>query len=111
MALPEGQHALIDAVELGLGHGLVDGAPLHRGIGDFVANDVLILGGTAGKLAGSHHQCSVGGKASLAPLNGMLQKLRGAEIPVGRIQVVQSVDFEAEAAGSIARVGNRCSFF
>ena len=70
-------------VELGLGDGLVDLAPVDVVVAVRVIDEVLVFGRAAGAVAGVDDDASVGGELSLAAFDDELHELCGAAVGVG----------------------------
>ena len=104
VALPEGHHLGVQAVEMGFGERLIDVAPLHVGVGGFVAHDEFVLGRTPGELAGADYERAAAGEIAFAALDGVLQQLRRTEVPVRNIEVAEALLLETVTARPDPRV-------
>src|SRR5260370_41772787 len=91
---------------MGLGERLVDVAPLHVGVGGFVAYYEFVLGRTPRELPGPDDKRAAARKISFPALDGMLQQLRGTEVPVRDIEATEALLLEAATAWPDPRILN-----
>src|SRR5260370_11820290 len=91
---------------MGLGERLVDVAPLHVGVGGFVAYYEFVLGRTPRELPGPDDKRAAAGKISFPALDGMLQQLRRTEVPVRDIEVAEALLLEPVMAWPDPRIRN-----
>jgi len=73
---------------------LVDRTPVDGGLGQVIPNDELVSWGAAGELARPDYQCAAIRKQPLAPLDDMLDQLRGAEVPKRPAHIMDFVPIE-----------------
>jgi hypothetical protein len=90
IALQKCHHLRVDAVEVLRRNGLVHRPPIHCAVGDFIADNELILGGSAGKLACPDYQRSIVCKQAFASLDRVLNELLSAEIAERAADIVNA---------------------
>ena len=89
------QEASIQCVEAGGFERTIDRPPPDPILGRGFLHDELVIGRTARVLTRSHDQCAAGGQQPLAPPDGVLDQSRRAQIPIGLVDVQNSVLVQA----------------
>src|SRR5579872_1541049 len=72
-------------------HGLIHGAPIHRGFGERVAHDELVFGTPAGELPGVDTEGAAAREQALLAPNRVLQKLSSSQIPIRAVEIPDTV--------------------
>ena len=90
-ALQECKRFRIQPGEVLARHGLIHGAPIHRGFGQRVADDELVLRRPAGELAGLHRQRASTRKLAFLVADRVFDQFRRAKIPIRGAEIPDSV--------------------
>src|SRR6185369_13549928 len=84
-----------------------NGAPLYGGVRDFVPPHELVFRRAPGELSGTDDKPSAAGETALPALNCVFQQLRRPQIPMGDIDVMNSMMFQPVPAGANSGVSDR----
>ena len=90
-ALQIGQHALMDHVEHGFADRDVDVAPIDRRLGHRIADDVFVLGRSAGVLARDRDERAAGRDRAFPLADRVLVEFRDGQIMVDGRQIDEPV--------------------
>ena len=91
LSLPIGQHTFVKGVELLPVHRLIHRAPVNRGFGARLADDVFVLGRTPCELPGSDHKRPTARQHAFVALDGVLDQLCRAEIPICGLNIAEAM--------------------
>src|SRR5579859_1421147 len=81
-ALQVGESFRIEPAKAFARHGLVHGAPIHRGFGELVTHNELVFRTTAGELPGVYTKGAATREQPFLTPNRVLQKLSSSPIPI-----------------------------